>query len=137
MFVYGSLKKKFFNHSLIEENPRNRFIRKGIIEGYKLYMLWSYPAIKSASKEDKLYVELYSLTDEVFERIDWMERRANYIPVEVVDDAGKEGVIYVYNGEVKEENFILFGNWTKDHEKLKIVGDDEKLQIVGGVKDEA
>lgn len=126
VFIYGSLKRKLFNHLLISENPRNRFIRKGFIDGYKLYRLWSYPAIKESSKEDKLYVELYSLTDEVFDRINFMETRANYIPVEVVDDAGKVGIIYVYNGEVEEKNLVSSGNWTKD---------DEKLKIIIGVKD--
>ncbi len=121
MFVYGSLKKGFFNHSLIDENPRNRFLRKGFVEGYKLYLLWSYPGIKAAASENKLYVELYSLTDEVFDRIDRMEKMAGYTPVEVEDDGGKKGIIYVYNGEVEEKNFVPYGNWTKDNEKLKII----------------
>ncbi len=70
MFVYGSLKKGCFNHSLISENSRNRLIRKGFISGYKMYLLYSYPALKPSSEEDKISVELYSLSDEVFERID-------------------------------------------------------------------
>lgn len=123
MFVYGSLKKGFFNHSLIEANPRNKLIRKGFVVGYNLYALWSYPGVKPASSKDKVFVELYSLSDEVFDRIDRMERVAGYTPVEVEDDAGKKGIIYIYNGEVKEENIVSFGNWAKDNEKLKIVGD--------------
>lgn len=121
MFVYGSLKKGFFNYSLIDENPRNRFIRKGYVEGYNLYLLWSYPGIKPASQDNKVYVELYSLSDEVFERIDRMERNAGYTPVEAEDDEGKKGTIYVYNGEVNEVNLVPFGQWTKDDEKLKII----------------
>lgn len=127
MFAYGSLKKGFFNHSLISENPRNRFIRKGFVEGYRLYNLWSYPGVKPSSNEDKVYVELYSLSDEVFERIDRMERMAGYTPIEVEDDDGKKGTLYVYDREIEEKFFIPFGNWTKDNEKLK---------IVSGVKDE-
>ncbi len=126
VFVYGSLKRGFFNHSLISENPRNRFLRKGFVEGYKLYLLWSYPGIKqSGAAADKLYVELYSLRDEVFERIDKMERMAGYTPIEVEDDKEKKGILYVYNGEVDEKNFVPYGNWTKDDEKLKIIKGDE------------
>ncbi len=121
MFVYGSLKKGFFNHSLISENPRNRFIRKGFIEGYKLYLLWSYPGIKPSSNADKVYVELYSLSDEVFERIDRMEKGAGYTAVEVEDDEGEKGILYVYNGEVKENNLVPFGQWTKENEKIKFL----------------
>lgn len=121
MFVYGSLKKGFFNHPLISENPRNKFIRKGVVEGYKLYALWSYPCIKPATQNDKVYVELYSLSEEVFERIDRMERQAGYTPVEVEDDEGKAGIIYVYDNEVNENNLVQFGQWTKDNEKLKVV----------------
>ena len=124
MFVYGSLKKGFFNHSFIEENPRNKLIRKGFIVGYRLYLLCSYPAIKQSSINDKVFVELYSLTDEVFDRIDAIEKNANYIPIEVKDDVGNSGIIYVYNGEVKEENFISIGNWVRGDEKLKIIKDE-------------
>ena len=120
VFVYGSLKKGLFNHSLISENPRNRFIRKGFVYGYSLYVLHSYPAIKPASSTNKIYVELYNLTDEVFDFIDRMERNAGYTPVEVVDDEGKSGIIYVYDKEVNEDKIVPFGNWGKDNEKLKI-----------------
>ncbi len=123
VFVYGSLKKGFFNHSLISENPRNRLIRKGFIEGYKLYLLWSYPGIKASDNADKLYVELYSLSDEVFERIDRMECSAGYTPIEAEDDNGKKGVIYVYKGEFNEDNLVRSGNWTKDDEKMKIINE--------------
>lgn len=121
VFIYGSLKKGFFNHSLIEEYPKNKFIRKGFVEGYELYLLWSYPGIKPSSQNDKLYVELYSLTDEVFEVIDRMERLAGYTPTEVEDDEGNKGVIYVYDREVNKDNIISSGNWTKNDEKLKII----------------
>jgi len=123
MFVYGSLKKGFFNHSLIDDNPRNRLIKKGFIDGYKLYLLWSYPGIKSSSTGERLYVELYSLSDEVFDRIDKMERSAGYTPVEVKDNDGKIGVIYVYDRAVDDKNIICSGDWTKDNEKLKIIED--------------
>jgi len=127
MFVYGSLKKKCFNHSLISENPRNKLIRKGDISGYKMYLLQSYPCIKSSlSNEDEISVELYSLTDEVFEQIDKMEQRAGYDAVEVEDDIGKKGILHVYNRQVQKENIISSGNWTKNHEKLNIVDNNDR-----------
>ena len=128
VFVYGSLKKKFFNHSLISENPRNRLIRKGFIEGYKLYLLWSYPGIKASANAEKLYVELYSITDEVFDMIDKMEQSAGYTSIETEDDGGKKGILYVYNGDVNENNLIYSGNWTKEDEKMKIIARDEDEQ---------
>lgn len=121
MFVYGSLKKGCFNHSLIRDNSRNKLIRKGFISGYKMYLLWSYPGIKPSLSEDQISIELYSLSDEVFEQIDKMEQSANYTPTEVEDDVGKKGILYVYNGKVQESNFIPFGNWTKNNEKLNII----------------
>ena len=124
IFVYGSLKKGFFNHEIINENPRNRFIKNGVICGYNLFLLYSYPGIKASSSNDKVYVELYSLTDEVFDRIDRLERRANYTPVEVEDEDGKSGTIYVYNGDVDKSKIIPFGKLTKDDEKLKIAKEE-------------
>ena len=64
-----------------------------------------------------------------------MERRANCTPVEVEDDCGKRGIIYVYNKEFKEENCIPLGNWTKDHEKLKFLGNEDiKEDVLGNEK---
>lgn len=121
MFVYGSLKKGCFNHSLIKDNPRNRLIREEIISGYKMYLLYSYPVIKLSLSEDKISVELYNLSDEVFEQIDKMECLANCNPVEVKDDGGKQGTLYIYSGKVNKNNFISSGHWTKGHEKLTII----------------
>ena len=50
-----------------------------------------------------------------------MEKGAGYTAVEVEDDGGKTGIIYVYNGGVKESNLIPFGQWVKDNEKIKFL----------------
>ena len=83
MFVYGSLKKGFFDHHLISDNPRNKLIKRGTIDGYGIYLLCSSPAVKPLPSLHKIFVELYSLSDEVFEKIDKMEKQANHIPIEV------------------------------------------------------
>lgn len=119
MFVYGSLKEGFLNHHLIGEIPLNKKMGKGFVRGFKLYALHIIPALKkSGDKDDRVLIEKYNLIEPCFEMIDEMEKRAGYIPVEVEDNEGVKGTIYVFQGEVKQENHIPRGVWSKNFEKM-------------------
>lgn len=119
MFVYGSLKEGFLNHNLIGEVSQNKKMGKGFVRGFKLYALHIIPALKkSGNKDDRVLVEKYNLIEPCFDMIDEMEKRAGYIPVEVGDNEGVKGTIYVYQGKVKEEKYIKNGIWSKNFEKM-------------------
>ena len=119
MFVYGSLRKGFSNHYLMEESVQNKNLGGSFIRGYKLYSLRVIPTIKySGNPQDKVFVEKYSLIEPCFEKIDRMEQGAGYTPFEVVDNEGVKGIIYIYQGKVEEKNRIESGLWKKEYEKI-------------------
>ena len=82
VFVYGSLKKGFYNYERCGLD-KAKFIGKGILKGYKMYSLGSYPCIV-ADEKSQVYGEIYEYTDkQTEERIKNMELSAGYIEVEV------------------------------------------------------
>ncbi len=77
IFIYGSLKRNEYNYSRFLDDPKTKFLRVGILKGYVLYDLGSYP---TAVKEKGSYIlgEIFSVSDKVFNRISNMETHAMY-----------------------------------------------------------
>lgn len=77
-FLYGSLRKGFQNHDLIQDKAL--FKGKAKIMGYRLYSLGSYPAIYPSNRQDDyVFGELYQIQDEdVIKRMHRMEIGAGY-----------------------------------------------------------
>ena len=71
VFVYGSLKKGFYNHNLIKEFNQ---VSKGTIKG-KMYSLGAFPAILlSDDPSDVVHGEVYDVTtSEGLRRLDRLE----------------------------------------------------------------
>lgn len=71
VFVYGSLKKNGWNHSLLEQS---NFLGKAYIRGYSLYHVASYPGmIKSENRLEQVYGELYEIDEPTLKRLDSLE----------------------------------------------------------------
>lgn len=114
LFVYGSLRKGQQNHHRLKDA---KFIGNATIKHWVLYSLGSYPAIKW-KQGSKLIGEVYEVEHESFERINLMEKNANY--AQVVELADIEGLdiaytvyVYVYKGKVEEKNLVASGDWVK------------------------
>jgi len=71
LFVYGSLKKGFGNHALLEDSL---FICKALtIQPLVLIDLGSFPAVLMEKGESQVSGEVYEVTDSVFESIEHLE----------------------------------------------------------------
>ena len=71
LFVYGSLKRGFGNHSLLESSL---FIAKAItIPPLVLIDLGSFPAVLMEEGESQVSGEVYQVSSEVFESIEHLE----------------------------------------------------------------
>ena len=89
--VYGSLKKGFYNHSLLI--GVSDYLGEGVESGFQLYSLGSYPcAVKTGNPEDKIRVEYYLVDEGTFQRLDRMERAAGYYQ----EDLGDRGILWVF-----------------------------------------
>lgn len=102
VFVYGTLKRGYWNHRLLE---KSKFVGEGTISGYELYDLGSYPGIIPGEKKDEVDGELYEIDNETLIRLDRLEGEGFlYLRKEVeVDINGhmEKVLIYVYNRKVK------------------------------------
>lgn len=99
LFVYGTLKRGYRNHQLLEKSS---YMGKGTISGYDLYDLGSFPAIIRGTGE--VYGELYEIDTETMKKVDWLESEGSlYIkmPVNVSQD-GKMiiAITYIFNRQV-------------------------------------
>ena len=90
--VYGSLKKGFYNHSILQ--GVSEFLGEGVEKGFELYSLGAYPcAVNTGRKEDKIQVEYYLVDEKTFARLDGMERAAGYQR----EDLGERGIMWVFS----------------------------------------
>lgn len=112
VFVYGTLMKGRRNHEPFLKN--SRFIGKGILEGYSLYDLGSYPGIKE-NRADKVKGESYEIDLDTLQRLNCLEGEGTlYKLKEALVSIGKDNVvnayIYEYLGDVKANNYVPFDN---------------------------
>lgn len=98
VFVYGTLKKGYSNHRLLQTSE---YIGNGKIEGYEIYDLGFYPGIVPGDRKDEVYGEVYEITEETLVHLDRLEGEGFLYIREVVEvemDGGSvEASIYVFN----------------------------------------
>lgn len=124
--VYGSLRKGFHNHRLLE-NESCVFIGEGFTRPeYTLFPIASFPGIKK-NGTTAVKVEVYEVKEDYLPRIDALEgysenREPTFydrksIPVKMLD--GDEVEVFVYEYVDENENPIIeSGDW-KDFFKFR------------------
>ena len=76
IFVYGSLKKGYYNHSIIKGST---FVGTKVLLGYQLYDTgFGYPAI-AKDKWGSVLGEVYQIEEDIFNSINNMELGAGYV----------------------------------------------------------
>ena len=115
VFVYGSLKKGFGNHPLLDGAE---FLGNGVIKGFDMYSLGAFPAIVPSEK-GIIHGELYDVSPDIFQNLDWLEGYPDFYdrkPVSVhvtgtthhdVDDVW----VYFHHEPYPEAMFVGDGNW--------------------------
>jgi gamma-glutamylcyclotransferase (GGCT)/AIG2-like uncharacterized protein YtfP len=121
MFVYGSLKKGFFNHFRFGFGDKAVFLGTSIAHDVSLVALNPHYPHAFVNKGGIVRGEVYELDDkEIEDSIEWMEQGAGYTQHKVVLDEGEgEAVMYVadtntarYIDEaITERNLPLLEEW--------------------------
>lgn len=111
---YGSLRNGMYNHAYMSSGME--YQKTTEITGFKLYSLGSYPCvIKTGNTDDKLTIDLFTVTGNMESRIHNMELGAGYDYEEIQVDGESYG-IYVYDssalGSVKDR-YVPSGDWVK------------------------
>ena len=100
VFVYGSLMEKYWNHHYLNHGE---FIGKGLLDGYEMYEVSSFPGIVMKAGE-KVLGEVYSVDSETVIRLDKLESEGRmYIRKEEIIKIGENIInayIYVWNGNI-------------------------------------
>lgn len=120
-FFYGSLRPGCYNFdrfALNEEEIATVIDKEVSISGYDLFSLGMYPAVKKSKDEDKKLIGslVYIENPIVAKQIHYMEINAGYIEKKVLvySESKQEYVeasLYLYEGNVKEENIVENGDW--------------------------
>lgn len=105
--VYGSLKKGFFNHTLL---GHSYLVNTGSLKGFKLYSLGSYPCIYPSDDDtDTVLVEIYNVTNKILDELNRMETSARYYP-KIVKVKDYNVLVWVYNTK-PDTKHIKSGIW--------------------------
>jgi gamma-glutamylaminecyclotransferase len=113
LFVYGTLKKGFGNHRLLEGQ---KLLGNATICGYEMYSMGNYPAIRQAN-EGYIHGELYEIEDTLWPRLDRLEG-VPYLYTRETDTVWMDGKdethqadIYVYANPIDGPT-MRSGEWT-------------------------
>ena len=111
--VYGSLRKGQGNAAY--RDVGYDYIGTSTIEGWDLYSLGPYPAIKkSENKKKPLVVDIFKCSNEQKKSIDRMELGAGYEIEKLnvsVDNKEYNCDIYKYLGRVEKDKLVINGDW--------------------------
>ena len=107
--VYGTLKKGFGNHRIIEHC---KYIGSDLLEGFDLYDLGPFPGVVKGN--DKVFVEIYQLDNEGTKRsLDQLEGYPVLYNKNTVFTNFGPATIYIYNQRLRDNDLLLKDGFLK------------------------
>ena len=117
IWVYGSLRKGEYNNYLLKNS---KYIGKGIVKGFKMYSLGSYPFVyQTNNKDDTIVVEGYKIDIEIYDLIEKMEKSSGYTKVDVailINGVETLGKIYKIDDPIRYYDKVVSGDWVAEKE---------------------
>lgn len=105
--VYGSLKKDYYNHRIIEGAE---LVGKDTVKGY-MTLVYSYPQLMLTDDGDEHDIEIYLISEDQYNRCHQMEIGAGYTERRIDTKYGS-AIIWVF--EKKED---MSGHYIKSYNK--------------------
>ena len=113
VFVYGTLMKGEVNHHYLESSE---YLKRGVIEGYEMYDVGSYPAVMPA--DGLITGELYRVPVSDMASIDMLEGEGTIYgkKCEIADDAdGNSTICYLYVYLRNVEGLEKIPSWGREY----------------------
>ena len=99
VFVYGTLKKGYGNHGVMQR-AGGRFVEEAVIDGFELYAVSSYPGVIRGKGLVK--GEVYDVPDEGMVHLDRLEGVPYlYQPEATITIDGQDVLVYLYQPELR------------------------------------
>jgi gamma-glutamylcyclotransferase (GGCT)/AIG2-like uncharacterized protein YtfP len=110
--VYGSLREGQYNFERFKQAyPEIKVVKNNHrIEGFQLYSLGAYPAIKYG--KGSVEIDVLEVPQRCFGQITAMELGAGYSALEIFID-NEQVVIYPYEQQVDPRRLVESGNWNE------------------------
>ena len=108
IITYGSLKKGKWLHD--DWMRGSKFIGECKIEGFIMYSLGQYPAIKPSDERYCIKAEIFEISDKLYEQLKHMEESAGYETTQHTVD-GITGTLWVYRGTIEHAKIVQSGDW--------------------------
>lgn len=109
VFVYGSLKRGFYNHKMM----KGEFVGEASLPGAKLYSLGPCPGVKLDQDPDQVVQgEVFNVTPGQLQSLDWFEGHPNhYRRILVTTTDGQQVFVYEYQYPIEPARFVESGLW--------------------------
>jgi gamma-glutamylcyclotransferase (GGCT)/AIG2-like uncharacterized protein YtfP len=112
--VYGSLKRGFGNHALLESA---RFLSTGWVDGFQMYSMGPFPMCIKAPGQ--VLVEVYLVSEAEFRRLDQLEGYPTFYDRSVVHVGKKldDELAWMYHGnaeQVCDLPLVKSGVWAQE-----------------------
>lgn len=115
VFVYGTLKRGFFNHRRMEVN-KGKFLGEAVVPGYTMYSLLFYPIIvPTPQSKNTVTGEIYDVDIKAYASIKKMELSSGYREVNLTIN-GQAYKAFVQDKPPFNAKEIKDGIWTLDEE---------------------
>lgn len=115
---YGSLRSGQYNHSRIKQlyPGEMKYISSARLVGYLMYSLYHYPAVCKTGKDtDKILVEYYEVSENVYNHVRDMELGAGYH-----EDIVGDYIIYLIDQEnIIDNDIVKGGDWVNYKKVIK------------------
>lgn len=113
ILVYGSLREGMYNYDFFHRMFGIAKEFTDVIKGFELYSLGAYPGIKQTDNlDDEVIVDCLHLSPNAYRQIRAMELGANYTEI-LYTLNGEKYPLYLYNGEVQDDDKVISGDWVK------------------------
>lgn len=114
VFVYGTLKRLHYNHVTINQEGTN-FLGACYIEGpYQMRDLVWFPGVQyipDATKKNRIYGEVYRISEETLQALDILEGNGNFFKRTQVDTPWKKAWMYMIPVSYDKREIVTGGVW--------------------------
>jgi gamma-glutamylcyclotransferase (GGCT)/AIG2-like uncharacterized protein YtfP len=110
--VYGSLRKGFGNHRLIDHCE---LLSTEVVKiPYKMVSLFGFPGLLPDNKENNITIEVYEVDDETYRRVERLESYPTFYDKRIINTTLGEMEVYVLADPSRYQNAPLVesGDWT-------------------------